>query len=165
MKRTVRRGGSFLGEDAAETSPRPVPSKVPEMPPPPNLLPLRVLVVDDVPALADTLAMLLKLWGHEVAVFYDGPTALQAATTYLPDVVLLDVGLPGMDGCELARRLRRMPELDKCRLVAITGHGSPADRRRCEEAGIDSHFVKPLDPAYLRQLLEKLGRGRPQLVC
>ncbi len=129
-----------------------------------SLSSLRVLVVDDVHELADTLAMLLRLWGHEVTVCYDGPSALEAATAYPPDVVLLDVGLPGMDGCELARRLRLVPELDKCRLVAITGHGSLADRRRCEDAGINSHFVKPLDPAYLRQLLDKLGRGRPQLV-
>jgi CheY-like chemotaxis protein len=135
------------------------------MPPLPSLSPLRVLIVDEVPELADTLARLLRLWGHEVAVSYDGPAALQAAAAHPPDVVLLDVGLPGMDGCELARRLRLLPGLEKCRLVAITGHAGPADRRRCEEAGIDSHFVKPLDPAYLRQLLEKLGQGRLQLIC
>jgi CheY-like chemotaxis protein len=129
------------------------------------LLPLRILVVDDVRELADSLALLLKLWGHDVAVSYDGPSALQAAATYRPDIVLLDVGLPGMDGYELARQLRRLPALSQCRLFAVTGYGSPADRRLCAEAGIDCHFVKPLDPAYLHQLLEKLGGGRPQLAC
>jgi two-component system CheB/CheR fusion protein len=121
--------------------------------------------VDDVTELADSLALLLKLWGHDVAVSYDGLSALQAAATFQPDIVLLDVGLPGMDGYELARQLRRLPMLDKCRLFAITGYGGPADLRDCEDARIDCHFVKPLDPAYLRQLLEKLGRGRPHLVC
>jgi two-component system CheB/CheR fusion protein len=116
--------------------------------------------VDDVRELADALALLLKLWGHDAIVSYDGPSALRAAPTFRPDVVLLDVGLPGMDGCELARQLRRLPALDQCRLIAVTGYGSAADRRCCEEAGIDCHFVKPLDPAYLRQLLEKLGEAQ-----
>jgi two-component system CheB/CheR fusion protein len=123
-----------------------------------------VLIVEDVSELADTLAKLLKLWGHDVSVAYEGPSALEAATQYPPDVVLLDVGLPGMDGCELARRLRHTPALDKCRLIAITGCSSSAERRRCQDAGVDCYFVKPLDPVYLRQLLEKLDRGRPQLV-
>jgi two-component system CheB/CheR fusion protein len=129
---------------------------------------LRVLVVEDDPDTAQTLALLLKLWGYTVAVAYDGPDTLDAAPTFQPDVVFLDLALPGMDGCEVARQIRRLPELDKALLVAITGYGHEAYVRRGKDAGIDCHFLKPTEPAVLRELLnkaERLVREQRQLVC
>src|SRR5262245_3781424 len=109
--------------------------------------PLRVLVVDDTRDAADTLALLVRIWGHQPLVAYDGPTALDLARTQAPDVALLDIGLPGgMDGYEVARRIRRLPGLDKVVLVAVTGYGREEDITRCQAAGIDHHFVKPVDP-------------------
>jgi two-component system CheB/CheR fusion protein len=128
---------------------------------------LRVLIVEDDPDSAQMLALLLRLWGYEVAVANDGPDALDTALTFRPDVVLLDLALPGMDGYEVARQIRSLPELDKALLVAITGYGHEADVRRCEEAGMECHFLKPVEPAVLRELLakaEELGRAQRQLV-
>jgi two-component system CheB/CheR fusion protein len=130
-------------------------------------LSLRVLVVEDDPDSAQTLALLLELWGYEVAVAIDGPDALDAAPTFQPDVVFLDLALPGMDGYEVARQLRRLPGMAASLVAAITGYGHEADIRRCEEAGVDCHFLKPVEPAVLRELLaeaEELGRERGQLI-
>lgn len=119
--------------------------------------PLRVLVLDDDRDTADTLALLVRLWGHHPLVAYDGPTALDLA--HAPDVALLDIGLgDGMDGCEVARRIRQLPGGDKALLVAVTGYGREADVRRCWDAGIDFHFLKPVDPAELELLLAGVGR-------
>jgi CheY-like chemotaxis protein len=128
---------------------------------------LRVLIVEDDSDSAQTLALLLKLWGYEVAVANDGPDALDTALTFRPDVVFLDLALPGMDGCEVARRLRLLPGMAGALVAAITGYGHEADIRRCEEAGTDYHFLKPVEPAVLRELLaeaEELGRERGQLI-
>jgi two-component system, sensor histidine kinase len=111
--------------------------------------PLRILVVDDLRDAADSLALLLKLLGHDVCAVYDGPTALRTAASFRPDVVLLDLGLPGMDGYEVARRLRGQVGL----LVAATGFGQEEDRRRCREAGFDRFLLKPLDLDELRRVL------------
>jgi CheY-like chemotaxis protein len=117
---------------------------------------LRVLVVDDLRDSADTLAVLLQLWGHEATVAYDGRSALAVAVTQQFDVVVLDIGLPGrMDGYELARQLRRLPGMEKCLLIAITGYGQQSDVQRCQEAGIDRYFVKPVDPAELQEWLDR----------
>ena len=105
----------------------------------------RVLVVDDNVDAADTLAEALRHAGHEVRVEYDGSSALAAAKQLQPDVILLDLGLPGMDGFEVARRLRTDAGLSKVRLVAITGYGQAADRKRTAEIGIEQHLVKPVD--------------------
>jgi PAS domain S-box-containing protein len=113
----------------------------------------RVLVVDDNRDAADSLAVLLRIDGHDVQVAYDGPAALAAAPAFRPDAVLLDLGMPGMDGYEVCRRLRRMPELAEARVVAVTGWGQDADRRRSAEAGFDQHLVKPADPDVVRRLL------------
>jgi CheY-like chemotaxis protein len=104
----------------------------------------KVLVVDDLADSAEGLARLLKRRGHEVVQAGDGPTALEFARAFLPDVILLDVGLPGMDGCEVARRLRQEPIFRSCLLFAITGFGREEDRRRCVAAGFDDHFAKPI---------------------
>ena len=123
----------------------------------------RMLVVDDNADSADISALLLQALGHEVRVAYSGPTALDTAAEYQPDFVLLDIGLPGMDGYEVARRLRRHPQLGDVWLIAMTGYGQDSDRRRSQEAGIDHHLVKPVDPDKLADLLACLiAQGRPE---
>jgi PAS domain S-box-containing protein len=117
----------------------------------------RLLVVDDNRDAAESLAMLLRLQGHEVRLAHDGPTALQMATDYLPEMVFLDIGMPGMDGYEVARRLRRLPGLENVRLAALTGWGQEEDRRRSKEAGFDHHLVKPPEPKALDEMLAALN--------
>jgi PAS domain S-box-containing protein len=113
-----------------------------------------ILVVDDNRDAANSLARLLTiLCRQEVRVAYDGPSALEAAASFRPEVVLLDIGLPGMDGYEVARKLRARPELDGTLLVALTGWGQDEDRQRSKEAGFDRHLVKPVDPDALMRLL------------
>ena len=116
--------------------------------------PLRVLVVDDNHDAADSLALLLKCWGYAPAVAYDGPAALALAAAEPPAAALLDISLPGMDGCEVARRLRALSGTARALLVAVTGHGQEEDVRRCYEAGIDLHLIKPIDPEELRATLQ-----------
>jgi CheY-like chemotaxis protein/two-component sensor histidine kinase len=113
----------------------------------------RVLVVDDNADTAESLALLLRVKGHEVRTAHDGATALQDAGAFQPEVVLLDLGLPRMDGYEVARRLRAQVGLRKALLVALTGYGQEEDRRRAEEAGFDAHLTKPADPTALQRLL------------
>jgi CheY-like chemotaxis protein len=117
------------------------------------LLKCRILVVDDSRDEAESLAMLLNLMGSDVRVAHDGPAALEAMSSYQPAVVLLDIGMPGMDGYEVARRARRQPGLKDVTLIALTGWGQEEDRRRCREAGFDHHLVKPVDLEALQALL------------
>ncbi len=112
-----------------------------------------VLVVDDCRYLADPLAWLLMRWGYRAAVAYDGPSALAAALARPPAAVLLDLGLPGLDGYEVARRLRGQPRTERALLVALTGYGLEDDVRLCYEAGFDRHLLKPIDPEELRRAL------------
>ncbi|HEX8200363.1 MAG TPA: PAS domain S-box protein, partial [Isosphaeraceae bacterium] len=121
----------------------------------------RVLVVDDNVDAATSLAKLLaRLMGQEVRVAHDGPDALGLAGEFRPEVVLLDIGMPGMDGYEVARRLRGRPECERALLVALTGWGQEEDRRRSHAAGFDLHLVKPVDPELLRSLLSQPGGGQ-----
>ena len=113
-----------------------------------------VLVVDDCPYLADTLALLLKWWGYRPTVAYDGPSALEAALARPPVAVLLDIVMPGLNGCEVARRLRGLTQTAKVLLIALTGYGQEEDVRRCHEAGCDLHLLKPCDPEELRHVLD-----------
>jgi CheY-like chemotaxis protein len=106
---------------------------------------LRVLVVDDNVDAADTLADLLRLSGHDVRLAYDGPSAVEAAVTFRPTAVVLDLGLPGLNGFEVARHLRSHPTTRDAVLFAVSGYGQDEDRRRSKEAGFNRHFVKPLD--------------------
>jgi PAS domain S-box-containing protein len=115
--------------------------------------PRRILVVDDNADAADTLAMVLSLRGYDVRVARDGPAALRAAGEFHPELVLLDIGLPGMDGYAVARALRAEPAEGRVRLVALTGYGREEDRRRSAEAGFDDHLVKPIAPETLLELL------------
>jgi two-component system CheB/CheR fusion protein len=121
---------------------------------------LRILVVEDLHDSANSMAILLKLWGYQSAIAYDGEFACELATTFRPDVVLLDIGLPGMDGYEVARQLRQLPGMATALLVAITGYGREADVQRGKEAGIYSHFLKPVDPDRLKQLLTTAPKRR-----
>ena len=99
--------------------------------------------------------------GHDVRVARDGPGALEAATIHEPEVAFLDIGLPGMSGYELARRLRSHPAMERALLVAMTGYGQQEDRRRSQEAGFDYHLVKPTDLNALNDLLANLSaRGK-----
>jgi CheY-like chemotaxis protein len=113
-------------------------------------------VVDDNIDSADSIAMLLQMSGHDVRVAYSGQDALDMAAEYQPDIVLLDIGLPGMDGYEVARRVRAQPQLEKVKLIAVTGYGQEADRRQSQEAGFDYHLVKPVDAQKLGELLVEL---------
>jgi CheY-like chemotaxis protein len=125
--------------------------------------PRRILVVDDNVDAAKSLAVLLRLEGHEVRVACDGPEALAAAQADPPEMVVLDLGMPGMDGFEVARRLRVLPGTKGTLLVAMTGWVEEDDRRRCYEAGFDGHLPKPVELDALRQFLAhpKLVRGPP----
>jgi PAS domain S-box-containing protein len=121
-----------------------------------NLPRRRILVVDDNQDAANSLAVLLRLAGHEVRSAYDGATALALAADFRPALVLLDIGMPEMDGYTVARRLRENAELGPLVLVALTGWGQHEDRRRSKQAGFDHHLVKPVDPAMLVRLLSSL---------
>src|ERR1700722_11254991 len=121
--------------------------------------PLRVLVVEDNPDTAESLAMLLRLYGHEVKTANAGPAGLQATLSQTPDVVLMDIGLPGIDGYEVARRIRE--KTDKPLLIAMTGYGQTEDRERSKESGFEYHLVKPVDPGKLQNLLVEVGKVGP----
>jgi PAS domain S-box-containing protein len=123
---------------------------------PPSSPPRRVLIVDDNADAADILAMLLRVGGHDVRTAHDGPAALETAAAFRPEVVLLDIGLPLMDGYQVARRLREQDGAKQALVVALTGYGQEEDRRRAEEAGFDAHLVKPTDPAALQRLVASL---------
>jgi CheY-like chemotaxis protein len=119
---------------------------------------LRVLVVDDCSDTTTTTATLVRLWGHDARVALDGPAALELAKTYQPQVVLLDIGLPDMDGYEVARQLRMQATGQQPLLISMTGYGQEQDRRRSMVAGCDEHWVKPVDLSALEGLLASRQR-------
>jgi CheY-like chemotaxis protein len=124
----------------------------------------RVLVVEDNRDAADSLRLLLGLYGYEVAVAYSGHDGVREAQQCQPDVVLCDIGLPGLDGYGVARKLRGNPATAQARLIAVTAYGRDEDRRRSNEAGFERHLVKPVDPDDLRRALDGpavLNRKRP----
>jgi CheY-like chemotaxis protein len=123
----------------------------------------RVLVVDDNRDAADSLGQLLELMGADVCVVYSGESALEALPRHRPAVVFLDIGMPQMDGYEVARRMRRQSEARATRLVALTGWGQEKDRRLSAAAGFDHHLTKPPDPAQLRELLDSAAPAQAQL--
>ena len=119
----------------------------------------RVLVVDDNVDAAQAMAMLLEMSGHEGRMAHDGPSALEAALCWQPELVLLDIGLPGLNGFEVAKRIRPEPLLKKVVLVALTGYGLEADRQRSREAGFDHHLVKPTGFDAIEKILESVSQG------
>ena len=118
----------------------------------------RVLVVEDDPDSAQSLAMLLQIWGHQVEIAPDGHQALDAARRFEPEIVLLDIGIPGLDGYEVAERLRS-EHGSELKLVALTGYGREDDRQRSRDAGFDRHMTKPLEPPRLRDMLASFDFG------
>lgn len=150
--RTVITNSADNDENAAAAN-HPVSAPVESLTPVNPAAPRRVLVVDDNRDLAETLAMILRLWGHEVAVAYDGPQALEMARSRPPEIVFLDIGLPRLDGFEVARQMRADPNLCCARIVAITGYGRDEDRQRSRDVGIDVHLTKPVDPWQLQPIL------------
>jgi CheY-like chemotaxis protein len=120
--------------------------------------PLSVLIVDDVPDQADSLAAVLNIHGYGTRSAHNGEDALEAVAASPPDVVFMDIGMPGMDGCELARRVRAASVWKRPLMVAVSGQSDEADRTRTAEAGIDLHLAKPANPAVLVGVLERFRR-------
>jgi CheY-like chemotaxis protein len=125
---------------------------------------LHVLIVDDQRDTTDVMALLVRRWGHEAQRAYEGATALWTAARWAPDVVLLDIVMPHMDGFQVAKRLRADARLRDCFLIAMSGFAETANRLRCREAGIDLFLVKPVESSVLETLLDlectRLGRSR-----
>jgi CheY-like chemotaxis protein len=119
---------------------------------------LRVLVVEDYADAADSLALLLRLWGHEAHVCRTGPEALEVALATLPGAALVDLLLPGMDGCQLARRFREHQALQEVVLIAVTGLGDQEHRRSSQAAGFARYLLKPVDPNELQSILTTLAQ-------
>ena len=115
--------------------------------------------MDDNVDAAESLAVLLKANGHEVRAVHDGPSALEAAREYHPNLILLDIGLPGMNGFEVAKKVREELELGNVVLVAMTGYGQESDKQRSQEAGFDHHLVKPADFSTVQQILATVSQG------
>jgi len=120
---------------------------------------LRVLIVEDSRDVAEMLAVLVSLWGHEVETVYDGSSALEVFGRYQPNAVLCDLGLPGMDGYDVARHLRSSSGALQPLLVAVTGYGGEDEKTRSREAGFDVHMTKPVDPEALETLLAHHNRA------
>jgi len=116
----------------------------------------RILIVDDNEDSAESMALLLKFDGHQVEMAHDGLTALRVAQSFQPEIILLDIGLPGMNGYDVARQLRAQPETNRAQLIALTGYGQEEDRKRSKEAGFDYHLVKPVEPEALQHLLNSV---------
>ncbi len=117
----------------------------------------RVMIVDDNEDAAEMLGMLLETTGHETCVITESPAAIAAARAFRPEVVVLDLGMPVLDGFEIARALRADDELRDVVLVALTGWGADEDRERCRDAGFDHHLTKPVTASTVHKLLATLG--------
>src|SRR6188768_4296151 len=121
----------------------------------------RILVVDDNHDSALSLAMMLSIMGHETRTAHDGESAVISAEAFLPEVVLLDIGLPKLNGYEVAQRIREQPWGASMFLIAVTGWGQEEDRQRSTEVGLNVHMVKPVKPAALEKILADLAQGEP----
>jgi CheY-like chemotaxis protein len=117
---------------------------------------IRVLVAEDDRVAADALGQLLGSWGYDVRVVHDGLAALESARAFPPSAAVVDLGLPGMDGYQVALHLRRRPELSDIKLIAVTGFPMTDAGLRCQEYGFDAHLVKPVDPVQLREFIASL---------
>ncbi|HYD48676.1 MAG TPA: response regulator [Terriglobales bacterium] len=123
---------------------------------------MSVLVVEDNADAAESMMMLLELLGHQVHIANDGFAGVEAARTQSPQIMLVDIGLPGIDGYEVARRVRRDPDLCHIILVALTGYGCDDDKREAAAAGFDRHMVKPVDPDALQELITGFAGASPK---
>jgi CheY-like chemotaxis protein len=123
---------------------------------------LRVLIVEDNLDAAEMLALAVSHLGHVTKLAHDGATAITAATEFGPDVIVLDIGLPVINGYAVARTLRGMPEFNRVHIAAVTGWGQEEDREKAREAGCDSHFTKPLAPATLEDLLATIAQPKAE---
>jgi DNA-binding response OmpR family regulator len=119
-----------------------------------------ILVIEDHAETAETLAAVLRLAGYKVRCAHDGAAGLEAASETPPDVVLLDLGLPDIDGYEVARRLRQMPFVHRPSVIAVTGYDQEDQRKHSYEVGIDYHFTKPTEPQLLKEVLARYQRIR-----
>jgi CheY-like chemotaxis protein len=117
----------------------------------------RILIVDDNQAALRMLGILVEMLGHEVQLAHNGEEALEVAASFQPEIIFLDLGMPLMNGYEVAQRLRERPWGKKVKLVALTGWGEAEDRRRTQEAGFDHHLIKPADKAALEEVLGQDG--------
>ncbi len=144
------RGAEFIVRlpisTAAPSTPAPVPSTSPERP-------RRILIVDDNTDSADSLSRLQTRRGHLTRTAYTGPDALAAAAEFLPEIVLLDIGLPGMDGFEVARQMKALPALNGVFIIAMSGYGRTEDRAKAKASGFDEYMVKPINLEELRKHL------------
>lgn len=129
--------------------------KAPLAPKPKQARRLRVLVVDDNPDAARMFALLVQQMGHDVRSAANGSAAMEAARAFAPDLVLLDLVLPDIDGCDLARDMKALPGLHAARIFAVTGYNDELARHRAFESGCDGYFLKPLDPKVLERLLSQ----------
>jgi CheY-like chemotaxis protein len=154
------RGSEFVVHLPAVPSPVPQTVMPPEDSAGPAAQSLRVLLVDDVADTRIVFGRLLEILGHQVRTADDGPSALEAALEFRPDVVLLDLGLPGMNGYEVAKRMRQQLALQNAVLAAVTGYGQQIDRQRSQQMGFDHHLVKPIDVDALQQLLAAIAESR-----
>jgi PAS domain S-box-containing protein len=152
----AEKGAEFVIEVPTQAQAQPVPPAPP--PTPPERTRGRVLVVEDNKDAADSLRVLLELFGYQVEVAYSGTAGVETATTWKPDVILCDIGLPGLDGYAVAAELRRRSVTTRTRMIALTGYGTDEDRRKSKEAGFEAHLTKPADPSALRALLARSGR-------
>jgi CheY-like chemotaxis protein len=122
---------------------------------------LRVLIVEDNLDAAEMLQLAVSQLGHATRVAHDGATAISIATQFAPDLILLDIGLPVMNGYAVVRALRELPQFATVHIAAVTGWGQEEDRRKARDAGFDSHFTKPLSPAVVEDLLKTIAHGMP----
>jgi CheY-like chemotaxis protein len=141
----------------------PAASGIPTEAAPDQVVPLhgrrvRIVIVEDNPDAAQSLAMFLQMVGHDIRIAHNGVEALEATETDVPDLMLIDIGLPGIDGFEVARRIRARPALRGAVLMALTGYGSSEDRERALAAGFDGYLVKPVDPDELLELATRFAK-------
>ena len=122
--------------------------------------PIRILVVDDNVDAADSVAWLFRQHAHDVRTTHDGRSAIELATEFRPQVVVLDLGLPQVDGYEVSRRLRTLPDTRDALIIAVSGYGQDEDRRRSTQAGFDHHFIKPVDFQTLMGVLHEAENNR-----
>ena len=157
---TLRQGSEFVVRLPMESFKILKPAQVANTAPNKNHKPLRILVVDDNVDTVLSFSMLLKVSGHDVRTAHDGPTSIHIAAEYLPDVILLDIGLPGLNGYEVAKQIRKLPALDGVVLVALTGYGQESDRQASMAAGFNHHLIKPARLEQVRKILASVADAR-----